>query len=162
ASPSAPAHGLPACWLHAPPEQLSAPLQKRPSLHGDVLPSAALQSPAASLHDSWQLPSPSGPGHGFPACTLHAPPEHESSPLQKIPSSQGERAGSKPLHPASLSLHDSEQSESPSAPGHTEPECWLQSPAMHVSLPLHTSPSSQLLPFASLPVHAAAASSQVS
>src|SRR5262245_28310140 len=32
-----PAHGLPACVLHAPPLQVSAPLQNSPSLQGAVL-----------------------------------------------------------------------------------------------------------------------------
>jgi hypothetical protein len=36
------------------------------SSHAEPFASAAVQLSAASLHDSEQLPSPSGPGHGSP------------------------------------------------------------------------------------------------
>ena len=41
-------------------------VQSLPSLHALPLGSAASQALFASLHDSLQLPSPSGPGQGLP------------------------------------------------------------------------------------------------
>jgi hypothetical protein len=81
-SPSGPGHGLPGCWLQAPPWQLSFPLQNWPSWHGVPFASGDVQAPDASLQLSEQFPSPSAPGHGFPECNEQLPPLHVSEPLQ--------------------------------------------------------------------------------
>jgi hypothetical protein len=120
-SPSAPTHGLPVCELQAPAAQVSVPLQNRPSLHAEPFGSAAVHESAASSHDSEQLPSPSAPGHGVPECTLQVPPEQESEPLQKIPSSHGAESASAAVHACAFSSQDSEQLSSPSGPGHGLP-----------------------------------------
>lgn len=88
ASPSAPGHGLPTCPLQTPPLQVSAPLQNRPSSQGVPLESALVQESEASLQDSAQLLSPSGPGQGAPTCCVQAPAAQVSAPLQNRPSSQ--------------------------------------------------------------------------
>jgi len=140
-SPSGPGHGLPACPEHAPPEQVSAPLQNVPSLQADPLGSLAVQLSAASLHDSLQSPSPSAPGHGFVPCTEQAPPEQVSLPLQKRPSVQAEPLGSLAVQLSAASLHDSLQLPSPSGPGHGFVPCTEQAPPEQVSLPLQKTPS---------------------
>jgi hypothetical protein len=72
-----------------PPLQVSATSQG-PADGRHRLPSGsgAVQFPADSLHDSEQLVSPFGPGHGSPVWVLQLPPAHESVPLQKILSLQ--------------------------------------------------------------------------
>jgi hypothetical protein len=72
-----------------PPEQLSEPLQAWPSVQAEPFGSAAVQLSAPSLHDSEQFPSPSAPGHGFPAWTVQAPATQVSAPLQNRPSLHG-------------------------------------------------------------------------
>ena len=74
---------------HAPLVQTSLSVQASPSSHALLFGSAALQLPSASLQDSPQLLSPSGPGHGLPAWMLHVPPLHVSAPLQNAASSHG-------------------------------------------------------------------------
>jgi hypothetical protein len=97
------------------------PVQNNPSSHEEPFVSAAVQSSAASLHDSEQLPSPTGPSHGSPVCVEHAPPEHVSLPVQNNPSSHDEPFVSAAVQSFAPSLHDSEQSPSPSGPGHGSP-----------------------------------------
>jgi len=75
--------------VHVPALQTSGPLQNTPSLHGLPLVSGPVHASLASLHDSAQLPSPSAPGHGLPACDVHAPALHVSLPLQYRPSLHG-------------------------------------------------------------------------
>ena len=53
--------------LQLPPLQVSAPLQNSESLQALPFGSGARQLSFVSLHDSLQLPSPSGPGQGLPA-----------------------------------------------------------------------------------------------
>lgn len=116
---SAPAaHGFPAWTLHVPALHVSAPLQNKPSLQAEPLGSAAVQLSEASLQDSAQFPSPSGPGHGFPVCTLQAPALHVSAPLQYRPSLQADPVGSAAVQLSDASLQDSAQFPSPSGPGH--------------------------------------------
>jgi hypothetical protein len=62
-------------------------VQKRPSLQAEPSGSFPVHDFPASLQLSAQLLSPSGPGHGVPACTVHAPAAHLSAPLQNVPSS---------------------------------------------------------------------------
>src|SRR5262245_56249753 len=74
-----------------PPAHEPLPSQAPPVLQGlplqaDPPGSGAVQLRAASLHDSAQFVSPSGPGQGLPTWPLHAPPAHVSAPLQKRPS----------------------------------------------------------------------------
>jgi hypothetical protein len=72
---------------HVPdPLQVSPTVQNRPSLHATPFGSGAVQVSAASLQLSAQLPSPSGPGHGLPACVEHTPAAQVSVPLQNRPS----------------------------------------------------------------------------
>jgi hypothetical protein len=80
-----------------------------------------------SLHDSLQLPSPSGPGQGSPACTLQAPALQVSAPVQKRLSVHAEPLGSFAVQLSVASLQVSLQSPSPSAPG--------QGSRMHVARP---------------------------
>src|SRR3989442_12069162 len=75
--------GMPA---QTPAVHTSVVVQVSPSLHAEPSRSGAVQLSIASLHDSAQLASPSGPGHGLPACTVQAPALHWSAPLQKRPS----------------------------------------------------------------------------
>jgi hypothetical protein len=70
----------------------------------------------SSLHDSEQFASPSGPEHGSPVLTEQVPPEHVSVPLQNRPSSHAEPSVSAAVQSSVASLHDSEQSPSPSGP----------------------------------------------
>jgi hypothetical protein len=143
-SPSAPGHGLPACVVHPPALHVSFPLQNRPSLHPVPFGSAAVQLSSDSLHDVAQFESPVVSGrHGSPTCAVHAPLAHVSAPLQNSPSVHAEPFGSAALQLSDVSLHDSEQFESPSAPGHGLPACVEQLPAAHVSAPLQNNPSSQ-------------------
>ena len=142
-----PAHGSPEC-VHTPPVHVSPPLQKVKSSHEVPFGSDAVQLSAASLHDSAQLPSPSGPGHGLPPCT-HAPPLQTSAPLQNKPSLHAEPFGSGAAQFWPASLHDSAQLPSPSGPGHGLPVCTLQVPPPQVSVPLQNSPSVHALPFGS-------------
>jgi len=58
--------GSPAWLEHDPPLQVSAPLQKAPSLQPVPLGSAALQASPASLHDVEQLLSVVLTGQGSP------------------------------------------------------------------------------------------------
>jgi hypothetical protein len=90
------------------------------------------------------------------------PPAHVSAPLQYSPSSHGLPAGSFPEHPPPESLHDSEQSLSPSAPGHSLPVWTVQKPPEHVSVPLQSRPSLHVVPFASAAVHVSFDSLQLS
>jgi len=60
-------------------------VEELPSLQAAPLGSLAEQLSRASLHDSAQLASPSGPGHGLPAL-VQAPLKHWSAPVQKRPS----------------------------------------------------------------------------
>src|SRR6185369_2382318 len=80
---------LPSSHASVPvPEQMpdvhvsAAPLQNSPSSHADPSRSAALQRSVDSLQLSRQLASPSGPAHGSPLCTAHAPARQVSAPLQ--------------------------------------------------------------------------------
>src|SRR5262245_51626919 len=75
--------------VHTPDWQVSPTLQKSPSLHGELFGSAAKQLAFASLQLSAQLPSPSAPGQGLPACWMHAPVTQVSAPLQNVPSLHG-------------------------------------------------------------------------
>jgi hypothetical protein len=120
-SPSAPGHGLPAWVLQRPPLHWSAPLQNTPSLQGEPFGSGDEHASALSLQTSAQLPSPSAPGQGLPACTLQLPFAQKSAPLQNTPSLHGAPSGSLPVQPPAESLHDSAQFESPSGPGHGLP-----------------------------------------
>jgi len=72
---------------HPPALQVSVVHGLPSSAHALPFGSAAVQESEVSLHDSAQLASPSGPGHGSPECT-HDPPLQVSTPLQKSPSSQ--------------------------------------------------------------------------
>src|SRR5690606_6635352 len=83
--------GLP---VQTPLLHASEPVHTRPSVHADPSGSAAVHEPAASSQDSEQLPSPLGPGHGSPACVVHAPAAQVSAPLQNEPSSQVLPSGS--------------------------------------------------------------------
>jgi hypothetical protein len=76
------AHGLPVCREQNPPLHASLPLQNAPSLHVAPSGSAAVQESVASLHDSLQSASASGPAQGLPAWSEQDPPEHKSAPLQ--------------------------------------------------------------------------------
>jgi hypothetical protein len=69
-----------------PAVQVSTAVQNLPSLHADPFGSLPVQLLPASLQLSAQLASPSGPGHGLPACTVQAPAAHVSAPLQNVPS----------------------------------------------------------------------------
>jgi hypothetical protein len=72
--------------VHTPFWQVSPTLQNNPSSQMDPLRSLPLQLSAVSSQVSAQLPSPSGPGQGFPAWIVQAPFVHVSAPLQKVPS----------------------------------------------------------------------------
>jgi hypothetical protein len=144
-----PVQGSPACTVHDPPLQVSAPSQKRPSLQADPLGSGAVQLLAASLQDSLQLPSPSGPGHGSPVCAEQLPPLQVSLPLQKRPSVQAEPLGSGAVQLSAASLQDSLQLPSPSGPGHGSPVCAEQVPPLQVSAPSQKRPSLQAEPLGS-------------
>src|SRR6185503_1684345 len=124
------------CVEHVPVEHVSVPLQNRPSVHADPFGSVALQLSADSSHDSAQFPSPSGPGHGSPACVEHVPVEHVSVPLQNRLSVQAEPSVSAARQLSDASLHDSEQLPSPSGPGHGSPECVEHVPPVQLSVPL--------------------------
>jgi hypothetical protein len=66
ASPPGTGHGLPV-EMQAPLRHTSMPSQKMPSsAHGLPSGSGPVHESVASLHDSEQLPSPSGAGHGSP------------------------------------------------------------------------------------------------
>jgi len=86
--------------------QISFCVHSSPSLHGLLSESAALQLSRASLHDSLQLPSPSGPGQGLPAWRLHVPLLQVSAPSQNAPSSHGEELLTC-VHESVASLHES-------------------------------------------------------
>jgi hypothetical protein len=146
ASPSGPGHGSPACTLQVPELQVSTPVQKSPSSQADPSGSGAVQLPATSLHDSAQLPSPSGPGHGSPAWTVHVPLLQVSAPSQNTPSLHALPSGSGALQRCVVSLHDSAQLPSPSGPGHGLPVCALHVPPWQKSAPVQKSPSSQVTP----------------
>ena len=142
-SPLGPGHGSPVCAEQLPPLQVSLPLQKRPSVQAEPLGSGAVQLSAASLQDSLQLPSPSGPGHGSPVCAEQVPPLQVSAPSQKRPSLQAEPLGSGAVQLSAASLHDSLQLPSPSGPGQGSPACTVQVPPLQVSAPLQNRPSLQ-------------------
>jgi hypothetical protein len=89
-----------------PAVHMSSVVSAFPSLQSEPLASARVQLFSASLHDSAQFASPSGPGHGLPEWTLHVPLLHVSDPLQYIPSLHAE--------PAALAG-------------------WVQAPALHTS-----------------------------
>src|SRR5262245_5264431 len=72
--------------VHSPVWQVSPTLQKSPSWQGEPFGSAAKQLSFASLQLSAQLPSPSAPVQGLPACTLQTPAAQVSAPLQNVPS----------------------------------------------------------------------------
>ena len=153
-SPSGPGQGSPVCTLQAPPPQESVPVQNRPSVQAEPFGSGAVQLSAPSLHDSAQLPSPSGPGQGFPVCTPQAPALQASVPVQKRPSVQADPFGSAAVQLSAPSLHDSAQLPSPSGPGHGSPVDPLQvpplqAPPLQVSVPVQNRPSLQAEPFAS-------------
>ena len=80
--------------------------------------------------------------HSGAASPVQDPPEHESFFVHASPSSQSLPFESFALQLSAASLHDSEQSPSPSAPGHGLPACWEHVPFEHVSPPLQKSPSS--------------------
>jgi hypothetical protein len=62
-------------------------VQALPSVHPVPTGSDAVQFFPVSLHEAEQLPSVVLSGkHGSPTCTVHAPAEHVSAPLQKTPS----------------------------------------------------------------------------
>jgi hypothetical protein len=105
---------------HEPePLQRSVSVQNNPSLQFVLFASLPLQSSDDSLHVSEQSASPSAPGHGLPACPVHAPALLQvSAPLQNKPSLHADAAGSFAVQLSEASLHVSEQSPSPSAPGH--------------------------------------------
>ena len=65
-SPTREAQGSPSWLVQAPALHSSSPLQKRPSSQSEPFGSASVQLSAASLQDSAQLLSSSGPGHGLP------------------------------------------------------------------------------------------------
>src|SRR5262245_27322415 len=119
--------------LHA-----SVDVQASPSLQTEPSGSAAVQPSAASSHDSAQLPSPSVPGQGEPACTVQLPALHWSVPLQKSPSLQ-EVPSAATLHTDGSRLQVRHGST-----GHAalqpSPAAWL--PSSHCS-PGSTSPSPQ-------------------
>jgi hypothetical protein len=81
-----PEHGSPVP-LQTPFWQVSVWVQNNPSLQALPFGSLAVQFFAPSLHDSAQLPSPSGPGHGL-VPDEQMPAEQVSAPLQNTPSSQ--------------------------------------------------------------------------
>lgn len=74
--------------VHTPAWHASPTLQKSPSSQLEPFGSGAVQESVASLQLSAQLPSPSGPGQGLPACTAHTPAAQVSPPLQNVPSLQ--------------------------------------------------------------------------
>src|SRR5688572_12275747 len=148
-SPSAPGQGSPVWVEQVPPPRVSVRLQKRLSVQTEPLGSGARQSSPASLHDSEQLPSPSGPGHGSPVELVHVPDVQVSVPLQKRPSVQAEPLGSGARQLSAASLHDSAQLPSPSAPGQGSPVWVEQVPPPQVSVPLQKSPSAQTEPLGS-------------
>ena len=152
-------HGSPACVEHAPDEQVSLPLQNAPSLHAAPLGSEAVQLSDASLQDSAQFESPSGPGQGLPACPVHAPEAHVSAPLQNNPSLQPVPLGSVALQLSDVSLHDAAQFESVVVSGrHGSPTCPVQAPLEQVSAPLQNKPSLHPDPFVSAAVQLSEAS----
>ena len=123
--------------------------------------SCALQSSAASLQDSAQSPSASGPEQGSPALA-HVPAWHVSLPEQKSPSSRhAVPFGSCVVQLSASSLHASLQSASPSpmVAAHGSPDELPHPPAVHVSVPLQKALSSQAEPSGSAAVHMSAASS---
>jgi hypothetical protein len=144
-SPSAPGHGLPVCPLHTPPEHVSEPLQNRESLHAEPFGSLPVQVSDASLHVSAQLPSPSGPGHGFAPASAQTPFKHASGPLQKKPSVQAEPFGSLDVQAATDSLQESAQLPLVGwTPGHGLTLLPSQTPRKHASAPLQKIPSLQV------------------
>jgi hypothetical protein len=158
-SPSGPGHGLPACPVHAPEAHVSAPLQNNPSLQAVPLGSVALQLSDVSLHDAAQFESVVVSGrHGSPTCPVQAPLEQVSAPLQNKPSLHADPFVSAAVQLSEASLHDSEQFESPSGPGHGLPACAVQAPDEQVSAPLQNNPSLQTVPFGSLAVQLSDAS----
>ena len=72
--------------VQTPAWHVSTAVQNLPSLHAEPFGSFPVQLLPASLQLSVQFASPSGPGHGLPACTLQAPAAHVSAPLQNVPS----------------------------------------------------------------------------
>src|SRR4030095_11774068 len=89
-----PGQGSPVCIAQAPALHVSVPLQNSPSLQTDPFGSGAVQVSVASLQDSLQLPSPSGPGQGSPLWLAQAPAAQVSVPLQKRPSLHADPFGS--------------------------------------------------------------------
>jgi hypothetical protein len=135
----------------APPAQVSVPLQNKPSTQVEPFGSFKVQLSVASLHDSEQSASasPTFAAHGSPLCVEHAPPVHVSVPLQNSPSLHAKPFGSAARQLSADSLHDSEQSPSPSTPGHGSPACVEHVPVVHESAPLQNNPSAQAEPFGS-------------
>ena len=120
---------------HVPVVQVSGSVQNRLSVQ--LLPSSsfAVQAFAPSSQVSEQSPSPSGPSQGS-VPPVQVPLEHVSPVVQKAPSEQALPLVSFVVQVSVASLHVSEQSESPSAPGHGSPAWVEQVPEAQVSAPL--------------------------
>jgi hypothetical protein len=109
--------------VHVPAVHTSPTVHWSASVQPEPSGSGAVQAFAASEHVSAQLPSPSGPGHGVPACKAHVPRTHVSVPLQKMPSVQGapSAALTSAGQAAALPLQVSATSQSPALGRHACP-----------------------------------------
>ena len=161
-SPSAPGQGSPVLLPHAPPEQVSVPLQNDPSVHVEPSVSLAVQLFAVSSHVSEQSPSPSGPGQGLPVPPQTPETLQVSVCVQNRPSSQALPETSLPVQSFADSSQVSEQSPSASGPGHGLPVPPHTPEALQVSVCVQNKPSSQAEPPVSFAVQLLAPSSHVS
>jgi hypothetical protein len=153
-SPKLPAHGSPACVEHAPLVHESVPLQNVPSLHPVVFGSFAVQSSLDSLQEPEQSLSVVFSGkHGFTLLAVHAPPWHESVPLQNVPSLQPVLFGSFAVQVSLLSLQEPAQFESVVFNGrHGFTPLGVHVPDTQESVPLQNVPSLQPVAFGSFAV----------
>jgi len=86
---------------------------------------------------------PSSQETGVPA---QVPEVQRSLVVPALPSLQAEPLGSLPVHASAVSLHDSRQLASPSAPGQGLPAWLMHTPPEHESAPLQYRLSLQLVP----------------
>lgn len=143
-------HGFPSSQLETPAQtpavHLSPEVQLLPSSHGFPVRGVALHlsfvsSQAPVLH--WSVSDVQSLGVPPP----HVPvASHVSFTVQNDPSLHGDPAGSFALQVSVASLQLSLQFPSPSGPGQGGDPCRLQTPALHVSVPLQKSPSSHGVP----------------
>jgi hypothetical protein len=141
-------HGLPSLQLspletHVPAWQVSVPLHARPSSQLVPLATATCWQPSTASHESAVHGLPSSQLSAVPAAQL--PDWHSSAPLQTFPSPQLIPLGTGVLWQPSTASHESAVQTLPSSQLSAVPA--VQEPPWHVSAPLHTVASAQLVPF---------------